>query len=54
MITTADITRLLEQGENLALEFKDSQILSDPFKLARVMTAFANAERWDSSYRHQR
>ena len=39
-------TKLLEiiaQGENNQLEFKDSRILKDPFKLAKSMAAMANA-----------
>ncbi len=39
-------TKLLEiiaQGENNQLEFKDSRILKDPFKLAKSMAAMANS-----------
>lgn len=44
MTTIRELLRLIKQGEGLTLEFKDSRILSDSFKLAKVMTAFANAE----------
>jgi hypothetical protein len=44
MTTFKELMELLEQDESLTLEFKDSGILSDSFKLAKTMTAFANAE----------
>ena len=44
MVSAKEILKLIEKGESATLEFKDSRILSDPFKLAKVMTAFANAE----------
>jgi len=39
-----ELFELLRQDEGPTLEFKDSRILSDPVKLARILTAFANAE----------
>lgn len=37
-----EIFQLIRQGEGERLEWKDSRILKDPFKLARSMTAIAN------------
>jgi len=44
MTTAEEVLELLRQDEGPTLEFKDSLILSDSFKLARVMIAFANAK----------
>jgi len=44
MVSAKQILRLIEKGESATLEFKDSRILSDPFKVAKIMTAFANTE----------
>lgn len=44
MITAKKLLELLNQDEGLTLEFKESRILSDSFKLARILTSFANAE----------
>jgi len=44
MTTTKELLELLKQDEGLTLEFKDSRIFSDSFKLATILTAFANAE----------
>jgi len=44
MITPNDVLRLVEQGEGTKLEWKDSRILDNPFKLAKSMTAMANQE----------
>lgn len=43
-MTIDELSDMLRQKEGLRLEFKDSRILSDPFKLAKTMTAFSNAE----------
>lgn len=42
--TSEELLKMLEEDEGPTLDFKDSRILSDPFKIARVLTAFANAE----------
>lgn len=44
MITSNDILRLIEQGEGTKLEWKDSRVLDNPFKLAKSMTAMANQD----------
>ena len=44
MTTVRELLELLKQDEGPNLEFKDSRILFDSFKLARILTAFANAE----------
>lgn len=38
------IRELIKQGEGQTIEFKDHHILGDSSRLARLMTAFANAE----------
>lgn len=44
MTIAKKLLELLKQDEGPTLDFKDSRILSDSFKLARILTAFANAE----------
>jgi hypothetical protein len=44
MITSNDVLRLIEQEEGTKLEWKDSRILDNPFKLAKSMTAMANQD----------
>lgn len=38
------ILKLIEEGEGVKIEWKDSRILDNPFKLARSMSAIANQE----------
>lgn len=42
MTESKDVLRLLESEEGPMLEFKESKILSDSFKLAKIFTSFAN------------
>jgi len=44
MTTASELRGLLRRDEGLTLEFKHSRILSDTLQLAKILTAFANAE----------
>jgi hypothetical protein len=41
-INLSEILKIIGQGEGELVEFKDSRILADPFKLARSMSALSN------------
>ena len=44
MIESRYVRRLIKQGEGTRLEWKDSRILENPFKLARSLVAIANSK----------